>query len=204
MSRVLGRSLFSERGWARYCGDTEHVLSRRSPAERLLRKSIRFFTVRHPRHPPAFFCCFCTCGAFNIDLDKKLVVNSMFAIRFLFFFEADSIRKWSRANPAFVFGCVSTARRDRGLLLFGGHLMDLVVVWWSIAVTWGGSSGADCHLGIVLGHLMDLYVVWYVYLSYLVLSRPVSFRLVSPRLVLSCKRVFGGIGNVWFSTFSQI
>ena len=63
---------------------------------------------------------------------------------------ADSIRKWSRANPAFVSGCIWTARRDRGLLLFGGHVMDLVVVWWSFAVTWG----------LVWGHLMDLVVWW--------------------------------------------
>ena len=42
--------------------------------------------------------------------------------------------------------------------------MDLVVVWWSFAVT-GSSSGADCHLGLVVGHLMDLVVrvLFFVY-----------------------------------------
>ena len=36
--------------------------------------------------------------------------------------------------------------------------MDMVVVWWSFAVT-GGSSEAECHLGLVLGHVTDLVVV---------------------------------------------
>ena len=120
---------------------------------------------------------------------------------------ADSIRKWSRANPANVSGCIWTVRRDRGLLLFGGHLIDLVVVWWPFAVT-GSSSGAECHLGLVWGHLMDLVVRAFfciciriclcmcmcfciciclnVYLSCLVLSRFVLSRLVSSRLVSSC------------------
>ena len=48
---------------------------------------------------------------------KKLVENSMFAIRFLFFLmffwsSADSIRKWSCANPALVFCCICSARRN--------------------------------------------------------------------------------------------
>ena len=71
-----------------------------------------------------------------------------------------------------------------------GHVMDLVVVWWSFAVT-GRSSGAECHLGLVLGHLMDLveqafflymfsYVYVYVYVLFLFSYKCV---LVSSRLV---------------------
>ena len=78
-------------------------------------------------------------------------------------------------------GCIWTARRDRGMLLFGGHLvlghvMDLVVVWWSFAVTWRlgssdgsvrclvdrlGSSEAECHLKLVWCHLIALAVDWW-------------------------------------------
>ena len=36
-----------------------------------------------------------------------------------------------------------------------GHLMDLVVVRWSFAVT-GGPSGAECHLELVLGRFFFL------------------------------------------------
>ena len=93
----------------------------------------------------------CTGGTFRTDLDKKkLVENSLFAIRFLsVFFDVFHVHffgfmvicrldpKMSRANPAYVSGWIWTVRRDRGLLLFGGHFMVLVVVWWSFAVTWG-------------------------------------------------------------------
>ena len=113
---------------------------------------------------------FCTLGTFRTDLDKKnFFENSLFAIRFLSVFFvlfhahflglwsfADSIRKWSRANPASVSGCIWTVHRDRGLLLFGGHLMVLVVVCWSLAVTWG----------LVWGHLMDLVVRAFFFFVY--------------------------------------
>ena len=67
-----------------------------------------FFTVRHPRHHPHFLLflhLWCFQHRFG---QKKFVEHSMFAIRFLCVFQssADSIRKWSRASPAFVFGCI--------------------------------------------------------------------------------------------------
>ena len=141
--------------------EQQEELSRAQPRRTAKSKnSLRFFTVWHPRYHP-YFLMFCTRGTFNSDLDKKknLLNNSLFAIRFLcvfFMFSmrvfcglwsfADSIRKWSRANPAYVSGCIWTARRDRGLLLFGGDLMDLVVVWWSF-------DGSGCCLVVICGHL---------------------------------------------------
>ena len=73
-----------------------------------------------------------------------------------FFFEVSGhVRTRSEngvaANPAYVSGCIWTARRDRGLLLFGGHVMVLVVVWWSFAGTWE-EEGEE----VVWGHLLDL------------------------------------------------
>ena len=39
-------------------------------AERQNQKTLRFFTVWHPRHHPHFLM-FCTRGTFRTDLDKK-------------------------------------------------------------------------------------------------------------------------------------
>ena len=56
-----------------------------------IKKQSVSFTVWHPRHHPHFLL-FCTRGTFNTDLEKKLVENSMFAIRFLCFFLMFSMR----------------------------------------------------------------------------------------------------------------
>ena len=111
-------------------------LSRLSHAERQnQKKTIRFFTVWHPRHHPHFLL-FCIRGTFNTDLDKKKNLLKTPCLPSVFFFDvfhalfiwggfwssADPIRKWSRANPAFVFGCICSARRDssgKGVLSTG-------------------------------------------------------------------------------------
>ena len=51
------------------------ILSRPGPAERQNQKTLRFFTVWHPRHHPHFLM-FCTRGTFRTDLDKKNLLKT--------------------------------------------------------------------------------------------------------------------------------
>ena len=97
-------------------------LSRLSHAERQNQKNNSFFYRLAPAAPSAFFALLHPRYFQHRFGQKKLLKTPCLPSVFFFYvvhafflgfwLSADPIRKWSRANPAFVFGCICSARRD--------------------------------------------------------------------------------------------